>query len=263
MASSLLQEARQRAEQAGLNLFGLVRAERFDACQPCDRRVQQLRAGCGTVVVLGTGGRQFWQRFQAQAGRPGVAAETGESPAVTADRFARRLAHDLGHWLAAQGVTGSVVEPGPRTPVRFSCLGESAGLGVVSPVTGHLLHPEFGPWIALRALLLLDGEPFGPIGNASIAHRFQPCCGCSRPCVTACAPRVYDGNGHQDLLRCASHRNAGNCDTGCNTKIACPVGAEHRDGPDEHAHRHTQPLPQLRRMVGLGLWRFVPRSWRV
>lgn len=258
MASSLLQEARQRSEQVGLNLFGLVRAERFDACQPCDRRVQQLRAGCGTVVVLGTGGRQFWQRFRAQA-----EARTGEPPALAADRFARRLAHELAAWLAMQGVTGSVIEPGARTSIRFSCLGEAAGLGVVSPVTGHLLHPDYGPWIALRALLLLDGEPFGPIQNASIAHRFQPCCGCARPCIAACVPGSFDGNGRQDLLRCATHRDAGNCESGCNTRLACPVGAEHRDGPDEHAHRHTQPLPQLRRAAGLGVWRFVPRSWRV
>lgn len=259
MSSSILDEARQRASRTGLNLFGLVRAERFDACQPCDRRVREMRAGCGTVVVLGTGGRSFWQHFKSQDRN----AVNGPGSAEAADRFARRQAHELAAWLSMQGVTGTVIEPSPRTPVRFACLAEAAGLGIVSPVTGHLLHPEFGPWLSLRALLLLDGEPFGTVANASIAHRFQPCCGCPQPCVTACAPRVFDGAGRSDLQRCGEHRHEGNCESGCGARLACPVGADHRDAPDEFAHRHGQTMVQLRKQFGLGAWRFVPRSWRV
>lgn len=260
MVSTLLTEARELAAQAGLNLFGTVSAARFDECQPCDRRVRGLRADCGTVVVLGTGGRQFWQAYAAHGGRTDLPAQAA---AAAADRFARLQAKELLLWLQQRDVRGAVVEPGAAGGVRFACLGEAAGLGTVSPVTGQLLHPEFGPWLALRALLLLDGEPFGPVPNASIAHRFQPCCGCSRPCVSACAPQACDGEGQKDLERCAPHRDAGNCETGCNTRLACPLGANHRDADGEYAHRHEQTLAVLRRLAGLGLWRLVPRSWRL
>jgi hypothetical protein len=56
MSSSLLVEARLRAENTGLNLFGLVDAERFDAWQPLEQRTTSIRPDCGTVIVLGSGG---------------------------------------------------------------------------------------------------------------------------------------------------------------------------------------------------------------
>lgn len=257
MPSSILSEARQRADHAGLNLFGLVGAARYDACQPSGRRVGEVRQGCGTVLVLGTGGRHFWQRYRTTCG----GADRGVS-AAGAERFAQESARDLAAWLAMRGVTGALIEPGAHAPLRFACLGEAAGLGVVSPVTGYLLHPVFGSWLALRAVLLLDGEPFGTVANASIAHRFQPCCGCARPCLQACAPQALDGAGGLDLRRCGEHRHAGNCESGCGARLACPVGADHRDGPGEHAHGHEQPLPQVRRQLGLGLWRLLPRGLR-
>ncbi|MFM1874179.1 MAG: hypothetical protein RL398_3601 [Planctomycetota bacterium] len=258
LANELLSQARARAERSGLNLFGLVSASRFDSCQPCDRRVQSLRDGCGTIVVLGTGGRAFWSAYvQSRSG-----AVQGTQAAADADRYAQRSARELGEWLVDQGIAATTVLPGASRGVRFQCLAEAAGLGVVSPVTGQLLHPTYGPWMSVRAVLLLDGEPFGPIDNASIAHEFQPCCGCPRPCVSACAPHAYDGNGKQDLDKCAPHRDAGNCGEGCNTRLACPLGAEHRDAPDEFAHRHGQTLAVLRRLAGLGLWSLVPKGLR-
>ncbi len=258
MSSHLLLETRQRAEQAGLNLFGLVSAPNYDACQPCDRRVRGARSNCGTVVVLGTGGRGFWQRFVAD-GEPDAESQT---PGAAAERFAHRQARDLGAWLAANGVANAVVESGARTSLRFPCLAEAAGLGIVSPVSGLLLHPQFGPWIAVRAALLVDGMPFGPIPDAALTRKFQPCCGCARPCVTACAPRALDGIGGRDPVRCATHRDEGNCEAGCNSLLACPLGADHRDGPGEHAHRHVPSQTDARRWGGSGVWRLVPKGWR-
>jgi len=247
MSSSLLLEARLRAENTGLNLFGLVDAERFDAWQPLEQRTTSIRPDCGTVIVLGSGGRA-------------TAWSPSEQPQAVVP-FERAAAQELAELLHCRSVRCRLIEPGAGQRLNFVRLAEAAGFGTVSPVSGLLLHPEYGPWVRVRAALLLDGRPFGPVADASITDRFQPCCSCAKPCVTACPASVHDGLGNQDLARCAEHRHLGGCASGCGSRRACPIGAEHRDhiGPD--AHRYTHGILTTQRAFG-GVWRFVPRFLR-
>jgi hypothetical protein len=256
MHSSLLAEVRRHARGAGLNLLGLVDAGRFDAAQAKDRRVTSIAPKCGTVLVVGSGGRALWQQFTRRHGGGACAGVRH------VDRYGLEAARGIESMLRSAAIPSRMVVGACDTRLPFSQLAEAAGLGTVSPVTGLLLHPEFGPWVRIRAVVLADGQPFGPIPDGSIGHRFQPCCGCSRPCVAACPVGVHDGFGGQDLGRCATHRHDGNCATQCSSRSACPVGSEHRDGDGEHAHRHTQSLSAMRRWFGLGVWRWLPSSWR-
>ncbi|MBL8748136.1 MAG: hypothetical protein JNK78_03180 [Planctomycetes bacterium] len=252
MHSPLLAEVRRHAESAGINLVGLVDAERFDGSQEKEFRASRLAPKCGTIVVLGTAGRAFWQHYSA-----------AHDPA-NADpcRYAREAVRAIERRLAVAGVGCSCVPAACPGPIRFARLGEAAGFGSVSPVSGLLLHPQFGPWLRVRAALLVDGRPFGEIPDASISDRFHPCCGCSKPCLDACPAAVHDGTDPRDLARCATHRHAGNCEFECRVRSACPLGAEHRDVAAENAHRHGHALPTLRRGFGLGVWRFVPAFLR-
>ena len=281
MRSSLLTEVQHRAADAGLNLFGLVDADRFDAAQTPERRVRALVPSCGTVIVVGSGGRGLWQRF---ANAPGSAAgaaskaasgfvATGGFQAVGGfanrgagmagvDGYAHGIVDGLASMLFGASIRSRVVMSSCTARLPFAKLGEAAGFGTVSPVSGLLIHPEFGPWVRVRAAVLVEGAPFGAVDDASISERFQPCCGCSRPCVAACPAGVHDGLGGSDLARCAQHRHDGNCVSNCGSRSACPVGSEHRDGPGEHAHRHTHPLRSMQRWYGFGVWRFVPGAWR-
>ncbi|MBL8727280.1 MAG: hypothetical protein JNM25_02540 [Planctomycetes bacterium] len=252
---SLLAEVRRRAGDAGLNLLGLVDAERFDAAQTRERRVRSIAPDCGTVLVVGSGGRELWQRFERRSG-------ASCRSAARVDRYASAAARQIETLLRSSAIRCRTIAGPCDSRLPFTQLGEAAGLGTVSPVTGLLLHPQFGPWVRIRAVVLADGRPFGPIADASISERFQPCCGCSRPCVTACPVGVHDGLGGQDFGRCASHRHAGNCETHCSSRSACPVGSSHRDADGEHAHRHAHSLSALRRHFGLGVWRWLPNSWR-
>ncbi len=268
MLASLLSEVRQHASCTGLNLFGLVDAARFDSCQPKEMRVRAIWPKCGTLLVLGSGGRAFWEQFArtqpaARSMAPGAAsgAWAGGGREFAADAFAAECASQLAARCTAHGLRTKVVCGMHSTRVGLPRLGEAAGFGTVSPVTGLLLHPEYGPWVRVRGAILCEGYPFGPVRDASIAERFQPCCACEKPCVAACPAGVHDGFGHHDLGRCAGHRHEGNCSTGCSSRAACPVGAQHRDEPGED-HRHAYPLPSLQRWFGLGLWRFVPRALR-
>lgn len=256
MQTSLLLEVRRHAQEAGLNLFGLVDAARFDAAQARERRIGSIAPSCGTVLVVGSGGRALWQQFTRARGTSSCHGEHH------VDQYALQVARGIESVLRSGSVPSRTVAGTSAGRLPFAQLGEAAGLGTVSPVTGLLLHPEFGPWVRIRAAVLADGQPFGPIADASLGDRFQPCCGCSRPCVAACPVGVHDGFGGQDLGRCATHRHVGNCESHCSSRSACPVGSEHRDGEREHAHRHGHPLSTMRRWFGLGVWRLLPGSWR-
>lgn len=254
MRSQLLPRVQDAAAGHGLNLFGLVDASRFDSCSPCEQRLAGRLRGCGTIVVLGSGGRQLAQQF-------GAARANGEL-APTPDAFAAAGLQRVAAEFARDGVRAEVVVLSPSPRWNTGRLGECAGFGTVSPVSGLLLHPTYGPWLRLHGAVLVEGRPFGEIGDASISDRFQPCCSCARPCVTACPAGVHDGQGHQDLSSCASHRHAGGCENLCASRNACPLGSEHRDASDEHVHRHGFQLAALQRWFGFGVWRIVPAFLR-
>lgn len=245
-----LAATREQAAALGLNLFGLVDAARFDRSQSPEQRVGRLAPACGTILVLGSGGRAFAQDLSHRVDRD-------VTPAL-AEQHGWHSACHLAAGLHDQGVPCRAVALDPACRLPIAGLGEAAGFGTVSPVSGLLLHPEYGPWLRLRAALLIDGHPFGPCPDASIADSFQPCCNCTRPCVSACPAQAHDGHGHQDLGRCASHRHGGGCKVGCCSRGACPLGSEHRDGQGEVAHSHSFHLPVLQRWFGLGVWRVVP-----
>lgn len=251
-----LADLKRQAAQVGFNLFGAVDAHRFDSCQPADRRLLRLQPRCGTVLVLGSGGREYWQHVQARNGKQG----SGKGRPLQA--YAVERIRDLAGGLQAGGIGCRVVLPERDRSVNFPQLAEAAGFGTVSPVIATLLHPDYGPWVSVHGAVLVEGAPFGPVADASVVDRFQPCCTCERPCLQACPVGAHDGEGNSSLHVCASHRHAGNCSDGCSVRRACPVGAEHRYEPAEEAARQAQRRAVLERQFGLGVWRFVPRFLR-
>ncbi|MGC6486900.1 MAG: hypothetical protein ACON4Z_04590, partial [Planctomycetota bacterium] len=228
-----LRPLRALAVRNGLNLFGLVDAVSFDRAQPPELRSAGVFPNCGSILVLGTGGARPSFEFCRQRGdlaRP-VDARTAE---LLVDASVRGIAHELGRL----GIRARRLGP-EHGRLSFESLGEAAGFGVVSPVSGMLLHPDFGPWLRVRAALLLEGAPFGDAPEASLPAHFKPCSGCDRPCVSACPPRAIAGDGSSDRRRCADYRFTGGCVDGCRARQACPVGVEHADLPGIPLHAHT------------------------
>lgn len=253
---SLLHSVQQQASRNGLNLFGLVDAKRFDGCQPREQRADAVQPDCGTIMVLGTAGRSLWGEFQRQ-GRQIPQSMTDNQVDELAVAGATAVVTDL--WR--HGVRGQLVDA-RRPRINFGQLAEAAGFGIVSPVSGLLLHPEFGPWVRVRAAVLLPGQPFGAIADASITDRFRPCCSCLKPCIAACPSAVHDGMGNSDRGRCADSRHHGSCEMGCHSRMACPVGAEHADQSGPMLHAHSVGRRTMQRWYGFGWWRMVPRMFR-
>jgi hypothetical protein len=241
---------------AGLNLVGAVAAEAFDASQPSGRRVRDLAPRCGTVVVAASGGRAFWERMLAAG-----PLRTPHPWYRPMEKRCERIGAEVTAWLADRGVAARLACPHRHPLLNFTQMAEMAGLGVVSPVSEWLLHPQFGPWLSVRFALLVDGLPFGASFRRAIAGEFQPCAGCDQPCVRAC-PVAACGNGSMDHGRCATWRHEGGCESGCEMKRACPRGVEHRFGPQEEHFRQAYALFDGRREHGLGGWRLVPRRLR-
>ena len=253
---SSLGSLQQLAARNGLNLFGLVDAARFDRALPPEQRSVSVMRGCGTILVLGTAGRSLDFALQRHAGAAPPARD-----ARATERLVEGSVGVVADALRAQQVCFQRVGPRDgRLPLVM--LGEAAGFGVVSPVSGMLLHPDYGPWLRVRAALLLEGAPFGAPAAIDQGAGFQPCVTCSQPCVPACPPRALDGAGGSDRLRCAEHRSGGGCTAGCYSRMACPVGAEHADRPEAPVHAHSAEQAALQRRFGLGWWRFVPRALR-
>src|SRR5262245_1084579 len=70
MSSSLVADLASQAAAAGMNLFGLVDAESFDRGQSACGRAGRLLPGCGTIIVLASGGREFWEHMVRSDGPP-------------------------------------------------------------------------------------------------------------------------------------------------------------------------------------------------
>lgn len=224
-------ELEERARRCGFDLFGVVDARRFDATQPHESRCSTELPGCGAVVVLGCGG-----------------------PAQAAPDSCRQLEH----FLAERGVRARMAKP-LRSALRFACLAEAAGLGTVSPVIHRLLHPQYGPRVSICGVLLVEGQPFGEIADASIADRFQPCCKCSRPCVDACPAKVHDGCGNTDLSRCHDEGMNGSCTDQCHVVSRCPIGQGHVVPAAVQKQRQEFEVLRLAARQGKGLWHVLRR----
>lgn len=223
---------------AGLNAQGVASAESAAA--------QELLPGAQSVLVLGSGGPALWR---------GMVAAMQEDPhRLTAeqhplDAHVRRLLRAAdgrlpSAWPRRWVLCGALPwepEGEPEPALDFRRLALLAGLGHGSRL-GLLLHPTAGPWLGLRAALLLD-RPLpltGPLPGAG------PCEGCSAPCAAACPVSAVDAGAvapdaagalRFDIRACARHRARGGCPTHCASRGACPEGTTHRyDALEQHYH---------------------------
>ena len=102
---------------------------------------------------------------------------------------------------------------------------------------GVLLHPQFGPWLSLRAVVYRDSEACEPD-----TPYFDPCSGCPAPCATACHGDAI-GVAGRDHGQCLRTKLADlRCLKGCDARSACVLAPEHAFPPEAIAHHE-----QLRR----------------
>lgn len=113
----------------------------------------------------------------------------------------------------------------------------AAGLAVLAP-SQLCIHPELGPWLGLRGVIVLDVA--GPV--APTPPVADPCHGCHAPCRIAFehALRVGGALGHRSAWR---EWNA--------VREACLVGRRYRYSDDQLRYHGTVDRTILRRLAAV------------
>ena len=226
-----MEPLRLALEALGLNVLLPLDVAAFDAAA-APLRLEALLASPGGALVVGAGGRPFFQGFVASP-----EARDGEGHPL--DRYtARVIAAAVSGALAGTGIRHAIGYPfGVEPFIPFQRLGRAAGLGGPGPLALQI-HPVFGPWWAYRALIVLDRR-FGPapvLGDA--------CAGCPAPCVAACPGGAVNRAGFQ-IAACHAHRVAADeCRLSCAARIACIRGPEHRYADEQLAFHMRASMPR-------------------
>jgi hypothetical protein len=167
------------------------------------------------VVVVGHGGPAFVEGFL-------KTSSTGVDPL---DRYTALRVHDIRDaWIDAGHPSVSVFywEQRAGQYADFRHIASAAGLGAPSKL-GLLLHPRYGPWISIRALVF-TAKPLPP----TEVPTFDPCTGCHAPCEAACPGKAV--GLPFDTAACSEMRQQPRCRSRCDARHACIIGRDYAYG---------------------------------
>ena len=209
------------AAMAGLDLSAGFPVALYHRSVPDAYRIPTLGRESPFGIILGNS-RAFWLRFL-EALRESQELRQSEHPvnayvSETVGRLVKALpvAHEV-RWAHTS-------KPSPVAMQRAAMI---AGLAHTSP--SYLsIHPEHGPWIALRAVIVLDedwtsGEP---------APAPDPCTPCRKPCLAA-LDRAVKASEKEPMGKKVSNRWR----LWLAVRDACPMGRSSRYS-DEQCEYH-------------------------
>lgn len=140
-----------------------------------------------------------------------------------------RAVPDARHWIGYAHTT----QPRPLPMVRLAAW---TGLAQTSP-SGLAIHSLYGPWIALRAMVLIESAV--PFAHAPLSH--HPCVGCPAPCMVqlrrAQRGEEHGGSAPQSqglVLPQLSHRAR----SWLAVREACPIGSELRYSAEQISYHY-------------------------
>ncbi len=211
---------------AGLDLVAPLSLAAYNARVPAAWRVPIFGREDALGLVVGNT-RALWAPFTA---------------ALRADPRRAEAAHPLDAYVR-DAVAAAVRFPcdvrwasdAPPRGVALLHAAEAAGLLWRSP-SGLGVHPVFGPWVALRALLIVDAPP--PAVPAPAA----PCGHCEGACGPAFAALCVEAAPHAQAVESSWRAWVAMRD-------ACPRGREHRYGEAQIRYHYLKDRAVLRAMV--------------
>jgi cyanocobalamin reductase (cyanide-eliminating) / alkylcobalamin dealkylase len=206
----------QRLGEAGFDLAQRFPARDYDARVDAALRLPAVEHPDPTAIVVGNT-RALWPRFlAARAADPALAADPDPLDRYTEQTVATALAG-----------TGGVAVFAHTMPARVAIqrAAQVAGLAALSP--SHLsIHPIYGPWIALRAVLVLP-LPAPPARTPASLP-----CDCAARCLPRLEAAVAAGvPGSRAELGRDHHLWLA-------IRDACPIGRAHRYLPDQIAYHY-------------------------
>lgn len=156
--------------RAGLDLVRWFSVRESNRSLPPEYRLPEV----GSVGLIVGNTRAIWEPFRSSQGEH---AECAHPLDTYVERHVKEaVAHLSPSWLRF----GHDSDPAPIPIQRYAA---SSGLAQMSPV-GLSLHPQYGPWIALRAVALFDVQtPRFGLGRLATEAATRPCDACARPCL--------------------------------------------------------------------------------
>jgi methylmalonic aciduria homocystinuria type C protein len=164
---------RAGCEEAGLDVVQPFRVDWFNAAVEPSLRLPDWGRNSTLGIVVGNT-RRLW--------RPFTNAIFNDPELIQRDHpldtYVETALTDItGRCIGARQVTLWAHQTVPSA-IPIQRIAEASGLAYLSP--SHLsIHPAFGPWLALRAVVVVDTD--GPPGEAPRAP--DPCARCAKPCL--------------------------------------------------------------------------------
>ncbi len=240
----VLELVRRQAAPYGLNLIAGIPAARYAATgAAAESSVRAAHPRARSIIVLGNGGGGLWRALNAHpTAHPGWWQRQHPLDDFTREVVERMLLPAL----SGDGLEAVAAYPFLDQPCAFNFLelGRLAGLGAPS-ILGVLVHPVYGPWIAFRAIILLDAD----LDSLGEAAGFDPCPSCTvRSCIPACPVGAVSAASGWDVPRCARHRVEveADCADRCHARVGCVLGPEHRYPDEELAYHQRRSLDAMR-----------------
>jgi ferredoxin len=167
-----------------------------------------------SILLLGPDEPNFWKIFK-------ESKEFNDLGGNPLDRWSKRIIDNI-----ARENNCTALYPFGGEPYKpFFSWALRSGTVWSSPV--HLaVHKDKGLFVSFRGALAINQ-------TKKTNQRFEnPCAKCSAPCLRACPVDAFTETGY-DVMICKDHisdLDSSNCKSlGCNTRRACPVGANLRN----------------------------------
>jgi methylmalonic aciduria homocystinuria type C protein len=220
-AGELLKKIARSAALAGLDLSAAFPVAEYNRSVPEVYSLPTFGRKKPFGIVLGNS-RAFWPKFL-------EAVRESEGLRESAQPLNDYVTATIGRLVQALPVACEVrwahsSEPSPVAMQRASMI---AGLAHTSP--SYLsIHPEHGPWIGLRAVIVLDMDREG--GEPVPAP--DPCTPCRKPCLPA-LDRAVEASRNEPMGKKVSS----SWSLWLAVRDACPMGRASRY-PDEQCEYH-------------------------
>lgn len=215
------------AAVGGLDLCAPLSVDRYNAIVPADYRVPDFGRANALGLVLGNS-RAFWDCLVV-AMREDAALFASDDPI---DDYVVRV---VGECVAAIPFA-SEARFAHELPPRRVAMQKLADVASLAPLSTHShlnVHEIYGPWIGLRALIVVDVD-----GPAVVNPMPLPCV----DCPSTCGPALERAIGGADWRDWVAVRDA------------CPVGREHRYSEAQIRYHYLKDREALRRFVRTGRW---------
>ena len=193
---------------------------------------RHLLSDCQSAIVFANGGTALWDVFLEDLRQNPQHLRNHTHPL---DDFVKRQIQkfdpnptDNRRWIHCAAQTDTFID--------FRPLAEQAGLGTASPL-GLLIHPQYGLWLSLRAVLLTtERVPFTSVLQDS------PCTSCTRkPCIAACPAQAVHPQ-KWSIHKCLQyHKDSHDCHDLCHSRLRCPVGKTHQHTTLQHLYHSNTP----------------------